>query len=145
MKKLILISVFIVLAIMACGQSVSQTFNKIIWVKQGIKFGDNTIQTTAATGTGLISWDVITGKPVSFPPIIHTHDYSEIINTPETTALKDAILELQGIAIPKFTTGQIDSLFISVVPVEGLMVYDKTLHVMKFYNGTEWKIIITNQ
>jgi len=157
--------------ILACGQSVSQTFNKIIWAKEGIKFGDNTIQTTASTASiSTISWTDITGKPTFatvattgsyssllnipavFPPAVHNHDglykpinyvpdYSEITNKPSEIELIEAISSAQYLIIPKLTTIQITTL----IPQPGIFVYDVTLNVLKYHNGTEWKVLITNQ
>jgi hypothetical protein len=45
-----------------------------------------------------------------------------------------------GIPMPQLTTTQINALS----PVEGQTVYDITLHVMKFWNGSVWKTITTN-
>jgi hypothetical protein len=184
MKKIILVLGFIGLTLVACSQAEDQTFNKIIWVKQGIKFGDNTIQTTAMTGTGTVTWNAITGKPtfatvatsgsyndllnkpllfdgtwtslsgkpLTFPPAAHNHDldykpityvpdYSEITNKPTTVELVDAIAATEYLVIPKLSTDQI----ILLTPRAGMFIYDLTLNVLKIYNGTEWKILITNQ
>jgi hypothetical protein len=86
------------------------------------------------------TWTEITGKPLTFPPAVHTHDWTEIVNKPTEIELANEIPLLQGISIPKMTTTQITSL---VNPDEGLQVYDITLHVMKFWNGTIWKIYPT--
>jgi hypothetical protein len=52
-----------------------------------------------------------------------------------------AIPALTGVAIPRLSTTAINAIS---SPAEGLLVYDITLHVMKFYNGSTWKIITTN-
>ena len=171
MKKGILVLIMIPFVAIACGQSVSQTFNKIIWAKEGIRFGDNTIQTTAGTGSiSTIAWTAITGKPTFatvattgsyssllniptlFPPAAHNHDglyksinyvpdYSEITNKPSEIELIEAISSAQYLIIPKLTTIQITTL----IPQPGIFVYDVTLNVLKYHNGTEWKVLITNQ
>ena len=86
------------------------------------------------------TWTEITGKPLTFPPAAHTHDWVEINNKPTEIELANEIPLLQGIANPTMTTAQITAI---INPVEGLQVYDITLHVMKFWNGTVWKIIPT--
>ena len=171
MKKTTLILIMTLFIITACGQSVSQTFNKIIWAKEGIKFGDNTIQTTAGAGSvSTIVWTAITEKPTFatvattgsyssllniptlFPPAAHNHDglyksinyvpdYSEITNKPSEIELIEAISSAQYLIIPKLTTIQITTL----IPQPGIFVYDVTLNVLKYHNGTEWKVLITNQ
>jgi hypothetical protein len=62
-----------------------------------------------------------------------------ISDTP--TDLAVAIPTLTGVAIPQLSTTAINAIS---TPAEGLLVYDLTLHVMKFYNGTVWKTITTN-
>ena len=76
MKKIILTLTLIGLILTACGQSSSQTFNKIIIATKGIQFGDGTIQLTAATGTGssTVDWSNILNKPLTFAPTTHNHD-----------------------------------------------------------------------
>lgn len=59
----------------------------------------------------------------------------------DTTELSTAITALDYVAFPQATTTEINA--ISGRP-EGTMIYDKTLHVFKFWNGTVWKTITTN-
>jgi len=170
MKKIILILSVLLICLIVNSQATDQTFEKQIYTKGGIKYMDGTIQMTAGV-SGTITWASITGKPIfatvattgsytnllniplTFPPATHNHDLSykplsyipswtEIINKPVEEELSIAIPSLQGIAIPKLTTVQITTI---TSPIEGLMVYDITLKVMKFWNGTTWKTIITNQ
>jgi len=67
----------------------------------------------------------------------------DVINTTlaNTEELSVAIPALTGVPIPKLSTTAINAI---VSPAEGLLIYDLTLHVMKFYNGTTWKTITTN-
>jgi hypothetical protein len=58
----------------------------------------------------------------------------------DTLSLPDALPLLNGIKLKQLTTSEINAL----TPTEGQVVYDKTLHVMKFYNGTTWKTITTD-
>ena len=55
--------------------------------------------------------------------------------------LSVAIPALTGVPIPKLSTSAINAIS---TPAEGLLVYDLTLHVMKFYNGSVWKTLTTN-
>jgi hypothetical protein len=151
-----------------------KTFETRVAFKSGIQFLDGSVMTTASvgsstwasitgkpttiTGYGITdafngTWANLTGKPLTFPPATHNHDllykpiayvptWTEITGKPVEEELSVAIPALPGIDIPKLTTIQINAL---VSPVEGKLVYDITLKVMKFWNGTVWKTIITNQ
>jgi len=105
--------------------------------------------TDAFSGT----WSSIIGKPLLFPPETHNHnllykpinyvpDWSEILNKPLEISLIDVILSKSGLPIPKYTTIQINALIPSQ---EGVLIYDTTLHLMKYWNGSIWKTFITNQ
>jgi len=59
----------------------------------------------------------------------------------DSISLSDAIQSLQVILIPKLTTTQINAL---AGVEEGTFVYDSSLHVLKFYNGTTWKTVTTD-
>jgi len=82
----------------------------------------------------------ITGN---FPPFMHTHDWADITNKPEEINLQDAILLLDYVSLPQKTTDQINSLNIPTGNVG--LVWDKTLGVVKIWNGSGWKILITGQ
>jgi hypothetical protein len=101
--------------------------------------------TDAFNGT----WNSLTGKPSTFPASAHNHDllykpityvpaWNEITNKPDTVALKDAIPLLNYIALPQKTTIQINAM---TGQSEGALVYDLTLHVIKYWNGSIWKLI----
>ena len=59
----------------------------------------------------------------------------------DTITQDSSIRALTYIVPPRKTTTEISGL--SNV-VEGAVVYDKTLHVLKFFNGTVWKTITNN-
>jgi len=84
MKKTTLVLFLIGLMLSACGQKIGQTFDAQIWVKQGIRFGDGTIQTTAPTGVGVVTWASITDKPTTFTPSVHNQAWSTITARPTT-------------------------------------------------------------
>jgi hypothetical protein len=52
-----------------------------------------------------------------------------------------SVASLSGFPIPQMSTSAINAIS---TPAEGLLVYDITLHVMKFFNGSVWKTITTN-
>ena len=89
--------------------------------------------------------------PVAFAPELHMHDslylsksykptWEEITNKMEQKALTEALIELSIFGRQKLTTSQIDAL----IPIEDMEVYDLTLHVRKYWNGTIWKTIKTD-
>lgn len=182
MKKLIFLLALIMLTLQGGCQNVDQTFEKIILVKKGIMFGDGSIQTTAATGTGIVTWDGVSGKPVfstialsgsyndllnrptlfdgtwtsltgkptTFTPAVHNHNtlyrpityvptWTEITSKPDTVTLETAVTSM-AFVMQQMTTTQINAI---QNPKEGRIVYDITLHVVKYWNGTVWKIMIT--
>jgi hypothetical protein len=177
MKKTIILLALTILTLAAACQSKDHKFDVLIRFNQGIQFGDGTIQTTAATGVGVVTWSAITAKPTTLvgfgitdaSSILHTHsllykpfDYvpvwNDVLDKPVFSAvatsgswndLKDvpAMMELEvalpslpGIKLPVLTQTQINAL----VPVKGLLLFNDTDGVLQIYNGTVWKVIITN-
>jgi hypothetical protein len=59
----------------------------------------------------------------------------------DTVTLQSAISLLPFIISPKLTTTEINAL---TSITEGTFIYDSTLHVFKYWNGSEWKTITTN-
>lgn len=59
----------------------------------------------------------------------------------DTITLQSAISSLTYVIFPSGTTTEINAL--TSMP-EGTMIYDETLHVFKFWNGSVWKTITTN-
>lgn len=172
MKRLYVILGLLMIALTACCQS-DQTFNKPIYANYGIYFGDGTFQNSASSGSGSVTWDAIigkpatflpsthnhdaiykaigyvpswveiTGKPLTFPPSAHTHLWTDITDRPEDIELVDCISKIQYIEPHAYTTTEINAL---VIPVGKLViVVDKTLGVLKFYNGTKWKTLIASE
>ena len=156
MKKVFFIFALLAVALTACPQKADQTFEVPVTFKQGFYFGDGTFMSTVPTGTGgAVYWDNILAKPTLFPPQAHTHPnlykpiewtptWDEVRLKPVEIELKDALSELEYMQHPKKTTAEINAL---VMPVgsEGSEIWDKTLGVMKLWNGVTWKTIITNQ
>ena len=83
MKRLFVFGLLILFALTATCQK-DKTFTTLVTFQQGIKFGDGTIMTTAATGVGTVTWDAITGKPSTFPPSAHNQAWSTITSRPTT-------------------------------------------------------------
>lgn len=83
MKRLFVFGLLILFALTATCQK-DKTFTTIVTFQQGIKFGDGTIMTTAATGVGTVTWDAIADKPLTFPPLAHNQTWSTITSRPTT-------------------------------------------------------------
>ena len=67
-------------------QTKDKVFTQLVRFEQGIQFSDNTIQTTASTGgsIGIISWEDVLNKPLTFTPSSHTQTWSTITSRPTT-------------------------------------------------------------
>lgn len=93
--------------------------------------------------TWVPTWTDVTGKPTTFTPTAHTHDYNtDIINKPPEKDLMEAILELDYLPIPSKTTAEINAL---VIPTgRAAIVKDATLGVYKVYKDGIWSIVITS-
>jgi hypothetical protein len=100
------------------------------------------------------TWNEITGKPATYAPSAHNHDllykpiayvptYAEITGKPAELELNIAIASMSYLPLPQKTTTEINALVIPAGVIA--MVWDKTLGVVKIWNGTVWKTIITNQ
>jgi hypothetical protein len=125
-----------------------------IWATDGeftnsISINGTSIATTYAakaspTFTGTVTLPTTTSiGAVSATEIGYVDGVTSSIQTQlnNTSELAAAIPTLTGVAIPQLSTTSINAIS---TPAEGLLVYDVTLHVMKFYNGTSWKTITTN-
>ena len=73
MKRLIVLFGLLLIVLSATCQK-DKIFTQQVTFQQGFKFGDGTIMTTAATGVGVVTWDAITNKPLTFLPSTHNHD-----------------------------------------------------------------------
>lgn len=58
----------------------------------------------------------------------------------DTITLSTAMTSLPFWQLPQLTTIEINTL----VPTKAMFVFDKTLGVIKFYNGIVWKTLISN-
>lgn len=159
------------IAVTACCQT-DQTFVKPIYANAGIYFLDGTFLNTAIGG-GTVTWDAVLNKPALFPPAVHSHDllykpigyvptwveitgkpstfppsahttaWTDITGKPTEIELINELAQLAYLPLPQKTTAEINA---TVVPVGTIaMVWDKTLQVIKLWNGSIWKTIITNQ
>jgi hypothetical protein len=84
MKKIVILFALIFVTMVAACQTKDHKFDVLVRFNQGIQFGDGTIQTTATTGVGTVTWDAITGKPATFTPSAHTQAWSTITSRPTT-------------------------------------------------------------
>ena len=87
------------------------------------------------------TWAELTGKPATFPPAAHTHAYNTITGTPPEFELINELPLMAYTPLVQKTTAEINALVIPSGTVA--MVWDKTLGVLKIYNGSVWKSIIT--
>ncbi len=100
--------------------------------------GKPTFATVATTG----SYTDLLNVPQTFTPTPHTHTYDEITDKPVEQELIEAIEYLDYLSLPQKTTTEINAL---VIPTgKFALVFDKTLGVLKLWNGTTWTIIITS-
>lgn len=86
MKKIIIIIGLILIVVTVNCQTKDKVFTTLVKFNQGIQFGDNSIQTTATSGTGTtsITWDNVLNKPSSFIPTTHNQLWSTITSRPTT-------------------------------------------------------------
>jgi hypothetical protein len=136
MKKVIVLFVFAVFSLQGSCQP-DKTFVENIYVKN-IVFEDGTSMTTAPAGGQTVTWNTLEGKP-DFATVATSGSYVDLVNKPPQKDLQTAIAEMQVLIIPKLTTAQITTLS----PKEGWIVFNITDHVLQYYNGTVWKILIT--
>jgi len=172
MKRAVILTALIALVLTANCQKKDQTFDVTVRFNQGIQFGDGTIQTTAATGTGEfnVTWDAIIGKPTAFMPIAHTHNtmykpidyvplWNEVLDKPVFSAVATTGSFNDLADVPEFIQIEealplLDGIKLPVLtqteidaltPVKGLLLFNDTEGVLQIYNGTTWKVLIANQ
>ena len=85
----------------------------------------------------------LTGIPITFPPSVHTHDWAAITGKPPEIELINELPNLAYLPPPQKTTAEINALVIPTGVIA--MVWDKTLGVLKIWDGTKWKTMIANQ
>jgi hypothetical protein len=121
-------------------------YRPISWVPT---FAQVTSKPTTLSGYGITdakplsyfpTWAEITSKP-TFAIVATTGSYTDLVNKPAEEQLDIAIASLQGVSIPVLTSTQIATLTLK----KGLLVYNDTDGVLQIYNGTVWKILMTNQ
>ena len=80
MKKIIIIIGLILIVVTVNCQTKDKVFTTLVKFNHGIQFGDNTIQTTAAIGSGIstIMWSDVLEKPTTFTPSSHNQAWSTI-------------------------------------------------------------------
>jgi hypothetical protein len=99
---------------------------------------------TSPTFTGTVvmpsttSIGTVSATEISYIDGATSNIQGQLDNTIELSA---AVPTLTGVAIPQMSTTTINAIS---VHAEGLLVYDITLHVLKFWNGSAWKTITTN-
>jgi len=171
MKRLTVIFALLLIAMTACCQA-DQTFIKPIYANGGIYFLDGSFL-NSSLGTGVADWNTMINKPATFPPSAHNHDllykpfnyvptwaeitgkpstfppsahttaWADITGKPTEIELIDELALLPYTPLVQKTTAEINALVIPTGTVA--MVWDKTLGVLKIWNGSIWKTIITNQ
>jgi len=122
MKKILFIAItFILLTGSAQAQNV---FYKLVDARSGLK----------VTGVLRLGSDTLTTEK------LQNYD-AAVAELNDTITLQSAISLLPYIVFPKLTTIEINTL---ANVIEGTFVYDSTLHVFKYWNGSVWKTITTN-
>jgi len=140
LSLILLIATFAV----ACGQKADDTFDKVITFNYGFRFSPTGPIYTSLPSIGVTYWSDVLSKPLTFPPIAHTHDYAiDLTNKPGTIQLAEALGQLGYLPIPGKTTAEINAI---VVPAgKGGIVRDATLDCYKVWSNGVWKVLMTNQ
>jgi len=168
--KRISVVMFLMLAVLTANcQKKDQTFDVTVRFNEGIQFGDGTIQATAATGVGVVTWDAIIDKPTAFMPIPHTHNtlykpldyvplwnevldkpvfsavattgsFNDLADVPEFIQIEEALPLLRGIRLPVLTQTEIDAL----TPVKGLLLFNDNAKAGSWKNLSTDTLVVTN-
>jgi hypothetical protein len=107
MKKVIVVLSLIMAVLTANCQKKDQTFTEPAWFKAGFYVGtDPTLYLTLPSGTGVVTWDAVIGKPTTFPPATHNHDalYRSISWVPTFTQVTGKPTTLAGYGITDAAT-----------------------------------------
>jgi hypothetical protein len=132
-----------------------KTFTKPIHVVS-IIYSDGSTQTTA--NSGVVDWATITNKPnfillfkpigyiptwaeITGKPTLFSGSYTDLTNKPAEIDLTTAMGNLPYVLIPQRTTTEINAIVLPAGSVA--LVWDKTIGVLKIWNGVNWKIYIT--
>jgi hypothetical protein len=151
MKKITILLIVFAFALKACAQ---QEFDKPVTFNAGFRFSLTGPIITSLPGSGTNDFNLLINKPAFYPvdlapldlrykPMSFTPTYAALPDKPPTMDLNTAIPSLNYLALPQKTTAEINALVIPVGIIA--MVWDKTLGVLKIWNGTIWKIYIANQ
>lgn len=143
MKRLpILFIILFAFTLKACAQQ-AQTFDEVATFNKGFRFSlDGHIYMSIPT-SGVIDWNTILNKPLTFPPALHTHTYAEITGKPQEISLSEAIAKLGYLPIPGNSTSGIKNIFLPKGKYG--IIKDTTINAYRFWNGTSWdKIVITS-
>jgi hypothetical protein len=144
MKRMKLtLGLLIIMVAVACGQKADDTFKKPMYFEQGlttvrVTFPDGSfIESAIGLGT-TVTWSTLAGKPLTYPPAIHTHSYNDLIDKPVSIELAAALAEL-GIYLGKTTTE-----LNLIIPVGGFgIALDKTTGTYKIWQNGGWRDVAT--
>ena len=159
----IIVGLLLITFAVACGQA-DKEFNAVVTFNKGFRFTPTGTIYTSLPSSSVADWNTMINKPLVFAPATHDHNllykpigyvptwaeitskptlfsgsYNDLTEKPGEMELQDAISTLPGLLPPRMTQTQIDAL----TPVEGLEVYNLTIHAKQYYNGTIWKTTIT--
>ena len=72
--------------------------------------------------------------------IVISNDYSTGSHDPAKTpgAIFEMASTTQGMLLPRMRTTERDAIFATTDPVEGLLVFDTTVHKLSYYDGSNW-------
>ncbi len=91
---------------------------------------------TATADNQLNIGNVLWGSGCSGTSTTAAGSLSVGVNTPDASALLDLSSTTKGLLLPRMTTAQINAI---ATPAAGLTVYNTTLALICFYNGTAWQ------
>ncbi len=76
--------------------------------------------------------------------IVISNDYSTGSYDPAKTpgAIFEMASTTQGMLLPRMTTTERDAIFATADPVEGLLVFDTTVHKLSYYDGSAWVYLV---
>jgi hypothetical protein len=140
MKRLLFLTGLLFIVLSATCQK-DKIFDVLVTFKQGIKFNDGTIQLTAATGTGIVTWNAISNKPTTLvgygitdAAILthnHTGTYEQYLANPTVS----------GYVLTSTTSGTRSWI---ALPSGGNMIYPSGSGIPIITSGTSWGTTITN-
>jgi len=142
MRKLYIITGLMFFTLTACPQKKEQTFTELVKFEKGFMLNGK-IYNDIPTGISSVTWELITGKPVTFLPSTHTHLWSDITNNPANQTLTEAIELMDGLPVSTKSAAEISKI---IVPAgRARIVYNTTDSVLQVYYGGKWHILITDK